>query len=86
MSLDFLLPHFAYFDNIIALLLLVFETPEFIISVSFLHFKQYAFIFICKYHIYGFKLLFKILLHLITSLIPIFLPSSIKLVFFASLL
>ena len=39
-NLDFLLPHIAYFDNIIVLPLLVFETPGFILSAFFLHFKQ----------------------------------------------
>ena len=72
MNLDFLLPNFAHFHNIITLLLLVFETLEVILPVNVLHFKQYDFIFICKYHVYGFKLLLIISLRLITSLIPFF--------------
>ena len=37
-NIDFLLPHITHFDNIIVLLLLVFETLGFMFSVSFLHF------------------------------------------------
>ena len=84
-NLDFLLSHIAHFDNTIVLPLLVFETFGFMFSVSFLHFKQYDFIFILTC-IYYFKLLLIISLRLITSLIPIFLPSSIKLTFSTSLL
>ena len=43
-NLDFLLQHIAHFDNTIVLSLLVFETLEFMFSVSFLHFKQYDFV------------------------------------------
>ena len=43
---NFLLPHIAHFDNIVFLPLLVFETFGSMFSVSFLHFKQYDFIFI----------------------------------------
>ena len=39
-NLDFLLPHIAHFDNIVALPLLVPETLRFMFSVSFLHLKQ----------------------------------------------
>ena len=38
--LDFLQPHIARFDNIIALPLLAPKTFGFMFSVSFLHFKQ----------------------------------------------
>ena len=41
-NLDFLLPHIAYFDNIISLPLLVLRNLFF---VYFLHFKQYHSIF-----------------------------------------
>ena len=40
-NLDFLLPHIAHFDNIIALPLLVLEIFGSMFSVFFLHFKQY---------------------------------------------
>ena len=40
-NLDFLVSYIAYFDNRIFLPLLVFEILGFILSVSFLHFKQY---------------------------------------------
>ena len=40
-NLDFLLPHMTHFDKIIVLPLLVFETFRFMLSVSFLHLKQY---------------------------------------------
>ena len=43
-NLDFLLPHIADFDNIIALPLLVPEIFGSMLSVFFLHFKQYVFI------------------------------------------
>ena len=43
-NLDFLLPHTACFDDIIVLSLLVFETPGFMFSIYFLHFKQCDFI------------------------------------------
>ena len=43
-NFDFLLPHIAHFDNIIALPLLVLEMFGSMFSVSFLHFKQYVFI------------------------------------------
>ena len=39
-NLDFLLPHIAHFDNIIALPLLIPETFGYMFSISFLHFKQ----------------------------------------------
>ena len=45
-NLDFLLPYIAHFDNTTALSLIVFETLGFMFSVSYLHFKQYDFIFI----------------------------------------
>ena len=45
-NIDFLLPHIAHFDNVIALPLLGLETFGFIFSVFFLHFNQYDFIFI----------------------------------------
>ena len=40
-NLDFLLRHTKNFDKNIALLLLVFETLGFILSVFLLHFKQF---------------------------------------------
>ena len=40
-NLDFLLQHFAHFNNIIALPLLVLETAASMFSVFFMHFKQY---------------------------------------------
>ena len=40
-NLDFLLPHIAHFDNIIALPLLVLEIFGPMFSVFSLHFKQY---------------------------------------------
>ena len=43
-NLDFLLPHIAHFDNIIALPLLVLKIFGSMFSVSFLHFKQYVLI------------------------------------------
>ena len=43
-NLDFLLPHIAHFDNVIALPLLVLEIFGSMFSVSFLHFKQYVFV------------------------------------------
>ena len=39
--LDFLLPHMTHFYNIIVLPLPVFKTFGFMLSVFFLHFKQY---------------------------------------------
>ena len=45
-----------------------------------------SFLNVSKYHIYDFKLLLKISFHLRASLIPTYLPSSIKLIFSASLL
>ena len=51
-NLDFLLPHIAHFDNIIALPLLVLEIFGFMFLVSFLHFQQYDFI------LYVYKLFF----------------------------
>ena len=39
-NLDFLLPHYGHFDNIIVLLLLVFETLGFMFFVYFLHLTQ----------------------------------------------
>ena len=44
-NLDFLLPHIAHFDVLVFLQLFVFKTLRFMFSVSFLHFKQYDFIF-----------------------------------------
>ena len=41
-NLDFLLPHIAQFDSIIALPLLVPKIFGFMFSVFFLHFKQYV--------------------------------------------
>ena len=38
---DFLLPHRAHFDKIILLPLVAFETFGFMLSVFYLHFKQY---------------------------------------------
>ena len=64
---DFLLPHIAHFDNIVFVTLLVFQTLRFMFSVSFVHFKQYNFIFILTC-IYYFKLLLIISLHLNASL------------------
>ena len=40
-NFDYLLPHIAHFDKIIVLPLVVFETFGFMLSVFFLHFKQY---------------------------------------------
>ena len=40
-NFDFLLPHIAHFDKIIVLPLVVFKTFGFMLSVFFLHFKQY---------------------------------------------
>ena len=45
MNFDFLLLHIAHFDKIIVLSLLVFETFGSMLSVFFLHFKQYDSIF-----------------------------------------
>ena len=39
-NLDFLLSHYGHFDNIIVLLLLVFETLGFMFFVYFLHLTQ----------------------------------------------
>ena len=39
-NLDFLLPYYGHFDNIIVLLLLVFETLGFMFFVYFLHLTQ----------------------------------------------
>ena len=39
-NLDFLLPHYGHFDNIIVLPLLVFETLGFMFFVYFLHLTQ----------------------------------------------
>ena len=44
-NLDFLLPHFAHFDNIIVLPVLLLETLGFMFLVFFL---QYDFIFVRK--------------------------------------
>ena len=41
-NLHFLLLHTAHFDDNIVLPVLVFNTLEFTLSVSFLHFKQYV--------------------------------------------
>ena len=40
MNLEFLLPHTAHFDNNKDLPFFVLNTLEFILSASFLHFKQ----------------------------------------------
>ena len=80
-NLDFFLSYIAHFDNIIALPLLV---PE-ILDLCF----QYLFYTLSNkisFYIYSFKLLLITLLHLITSLMPIFLPSWIRLIFSKSLL
>ena len=84
-NLDFLLPHIALFDNIIVLPLLVFETLLIYVFCIFstLQTIRFHFIRVCIYYL---KLLSIILLRLITSLIPIFLPSSNKSFFSASLL
>ena len=44
-NLDFLLSHMTHFDNSIVLPLLVFQTFGFVLSVSFLKFKEYVSIF-----------------------------------------
>ena len=77
--------HIAHFDNNIVLPLLIFETLGFMFSVFFLNFSTIWFHFILI-RSYYFKLLLIISFRLITSLIPIFLLSSIKLTFSTSLL
>ena len=41
-NFNFLPPHIAHFDDNIVVPFLVFNTYEYIFSVSFLHFKQYV--------------------------------------------
>ena len=77
----FLLPHIAQFDNVIALSLLVFETLGFIFSVFFYTLNAK----IALFYILYFKMLLITSLRLITSSMPIFLSSSIRLIFSVSL-
>ena len=61
--MHFVLPHNAHFDNMIALPLLLLEIYGSMFSVSFLHFKQYDFIFILTYLVTGIINNFIILKH-----------------------
>ena len=63
-NLDSLLPDIAHFDNTIALPLLLLEVFGSLFSVSFLHFKQYDYIFICCKASTYLHVLLIILLHL----------------------
>ena len=81
-NFDFLLPHIAHFDNSTVLPLLLFITFGFMFSLFFYTLKnKMALFYICN-----FKLLLIISLRLITSSMPNFLPSSIRLLFSVSLL
>ena len=84
-NLDFLILHTAHFDKTIVFPLLVFKTFRFILSVSFLHFKQYGSNFIyaffhLKINFFGFIFLVKLnflfyllLLHLIQTDLTLYL-------------
>ena len=63
-NLDSLLPDIAHFDNTIALPLPLLQVFGSLFSVSFLHFKQYDYIFICCKASFYLHVLLIILLHL----------------------